>query len=216
MPSTKHCAAAPRRKRSGASKPRRAQREIAQISRRRSRIAIATALIASLLGMMAGWFWWQADNAKARAETMAGNARAGELATTAESIAEAFPDQGVLLALAARRLGQSAETDALLRAARSIFPYATALRGHEGSVSGAQFSPDGTTVVTASADKTARLWRCDVCAPVDDAMVQALRRWVGRPLDNDERLRFGLTDAMPASRSPARIPDRPPASAPPR
>ncbi|SFO22001.1 WD domain-containing protein, G-beta repeat-containing protein, partial [Nitrosospira briensis] len=32
------------------------------------------------------------------------------------------------------------------------------LRGHEGSIVDSQFSPDGKTVVTASADETARLW----------------------------------------------------------
>jgi len=31
-------------------------------------------------------------------------------------------------------------------------------RGHDGAVSSAAFSPDGTRVVTSSADKTARLW----------------------------------------------------------
>ena len=32
------------------------------------------------------------------------------------------------------------------------------LRGHEYQVNSAVFSPDGTRVVTASADKTARIW----------------------------------------------------------
>jgi WD40 repeat protein len=32
------------------------------------------------------------------------------------------------------------------------------LSGHEGSVFSAEFSPDGTRIVTASADKTARIW----------------------------------------------------------
>jgi WD40 repeat protein len=32
------------------------------------------------------------------------------------------------------------------------------LRGHEGPVIGAAFSPDGSRVVTASPDKTARIW----------------------------------------------------------
>jgi WD40 repeat protein len=32
------------------------------------------------------------------------------------------------------------------------------LNGHEGAVSSAAFSPDGSRIVTASYDKTARLW----------------------------------------------------------
>jgi WD40 repeat protein len=32
------------------------------------------------------------------------------------------------------------------------------LRGHEGEVNGAAFSPDGSQVVTGSDDKTARIW----------------------------------------------------------
>jgi WD40 repeat protein len=33
-----------------------------------------------------------------------------------------------------------------------------ALRGHDGSVNSAAFSPDGSRIVTASADNTARVW----------------------------------------------------------
>ena len=32
------------------------------------------------------------------------------------------------------------------------------LKGHEGPVRSASFSPDGGRIVTASSDKTARLW----------------------------------------------------------
>src|SRR5262249_4240089 len=34
-------------------------------------------------------------------------------------------------------------------------------RGHEGGVSSAAFSPDGQRIVTASQDKTARVWNAD-------------------------------------------------------
>lgn len=33
------------------------------------------------------------------------------------------------------------------------------LRGHDGSVTGAAFSPDGKRLVTGSADGTGRIWR---------------------------------------------------------
>jgi WD40 repeat protein len=35
------------------------------------------------------------------------------------------------------------------------------LKGHQGFVQSAGFSPDGTRVVTASTDMTARVWRAD-------------------------------------------------------
>ena len=35
------------------------------------------------------------------------------------------------------------------------------LRGHEGEVRGAAFSPDGERVMTASREKTARLWSAE-------------------------------------------------------
>ncbi len=38
------------------------------------------------------------------------------------------------------------------------FPPLFALQGHAGSVSEAEFSPDGTRIVTASKDRTARVW----------------------------------------------------------
>ena len=37
----------------------------------------------------------------------------------------------------------------------------TILRGHEGDVQSAAFSPDGTRIVTASVDETARIWDAD-------------------------------------------------------
>ncbi len=72
------------------------------------------------------------------------------------------------------------------------------LRGHEGAVTSAEFAPDGKTVVTASGsilggDKTARLWRCVVCRPIDEIAAK-LRKTIGRDLTDDERRRYGVAD----------------------
>jgi len=70
------------------------------------------------------------------------------------------------------------------------------LRGHEDPVYTAQFAPDGHTVVTAgSNDRTAHLWRCDVCRPVDEIAAQ-LKKAIGRDLTDEERRRFGVPKSL--------------------
>ncbi|WP_139176920.1 hypothetical protein [Nitrosospira multiformis] len=54
-------------------------------------------------------------------------------------------------------------------------------------------SPDGKTVVTTSNDRTARMWQCVVCWPVDEVAAE-LTKTIGRELSEEEQRWFGLKD----------------------
>jgi WD40 repeat protein len=93
-----------------------------------------------------------------QAQALARNAVASEFESTAESLVKELPDQCLLLALTARRIASAPKADAILRAASYLYAYNAILRGHEGPVVSARFSPDCKTVLTAGRDRTARLW----------------------------------------------------------
>jgi len=57
----------------------------------------------------------------------------------------------------------------------------------------AQFSPDGLSIVTASWDKTARVWSCKACGPIEEIATE-LKRRVDRDFTDEERRRFGVPD----------------------
>ena len=52
----------------------------------------------------------------------------------------------------------------------------TLLRGHTSEVASAAFSPDGTRVVTASQDGTARIYACELCGSLNDLIALARTR----------------------------------------
>ncbi|MEO7851356.1 MAG: WD40 repeat domain-containing protein, partial [Rubrivivax sp.] len=151
---------------------------MAQVNRRRSRIAVAGGLAALVFGIVAALSWYQARQALGRANALAATAQAGELATIAESLGNDFPDQSLLLALQARRVDPVPKANALLRAAHAAYPYRVVLRGHEGGVTSLQVFADGKTVLTASEDGTVRLW--DAASGKE---LRALRGHEGEVLD---------------------------------
>ncbi len=68
-------------------------------------------------------------------------------------------------------------------------------RGYRGSATHAAFSPDGSRIVTASLDKTARLWPN---YPTSQSPIDCARCIVPRQLTDDERERFFLEPESPS------------------
>jgi WD40 repeat protein len=65
----------------------------------------------------------------------------------------------------------------------------TQLFGHTGAVLTVDFSPAGSSIVSGSEDQTVRIWRCEVCAPIDELLDLARERAL-RDLTPAERARF--------------------------
>jgi WD40 repeat protein/class 3 adenylate cyclase len=63
------------------------------------------------------------------------------------------------------------------------------LFGHQGAVVPVDFSPDGSSIVSGGVDRSVRIWRCEVCAPMDEVLRLARSR-VLRELTPAERARF--------------------------
>jgi WD40 repeat protein len=126
--------------------------QAAGVIRRKSRFISFVALAAVVLGVFALFFQFEARK-------LAKEARAGELAVTADNLRHDQPELSALLALEARRLDpRSPLANALLRSAVATERPRITFRGHEGAVTSARFSADGKRIVTASVDGTARLW----------------------------------------------------------
>ena len=106
---------------------------------------------------------------------------AGRLASEAEVLLQKGGDHvptGVLLAVEAMSRYPSAKADGVLRQGlHALLPPVTAL-DQEGPVHRAAFSPDGTQVVTAGGDETARVFEVSSGRPIaaieHDAAVQAV------------------------------------------
>ncbi|HEX9941447.1 MAG TPA: CHAT domain-containing protein, partial [Thermoanaerobaculia bacterium] len=133
------------------------RREQQRRAQRRRILQIGAAVAVLVIMVAAGVAWWQRDaalEAKQKAQDIARVAVAGELLET-------DPTRAVLVLL---EVAKPDETAYAARRMRELLerPLSEAiLRGHEREVLSAAFSPDGTRVLTASRDGTARVWAAD-------------------------------------------------------
>ncbi|WP_287240553.1 WD40 repeat domain-containing protein [Mesorhizobium sp.] len=109
-----------------------------------------------------------ASKEQAKAEASAHKATANETLSLAAlsriARSEGFPALALKLAVAAWPRAGEQHRPAMRRTVASLveaspdFHERLSLRGHEDAVASAAFSPDGTRIVTASWDRTARVW----------------------------------------------------------
>ncbi len=104
-----------------------------------------------------------AEAASLEAQTQSHISLVRELASRAINLLERNVDLGLLLAIEAVKRSEQLnepiqEAQITLYRAMEVANFAHTLRGHQDLVYQATFSPDGQKIVTASRDKTARIW----------------------------------------------------------
>jgi WD40 repeat protein len=125
--------------------------------RRRRKLRIGAAVAATAIAASAGVAWWQrgaAIESERKTQDVARVAIAGDLL-------EQDPTRAALVLLEVAKPDEAVSALSRLREVVETRLAEVILRGHEGSVGSAAFSPDGRRIVTASADRTARVWPVD-------------------------------------------------------
>ena len=141
------------------------ERERRTVEKRHRRLAVVTACaLLALAAMTAVAIYALSQRSEARKSARAAraserSARSRELGALAQTQLETDPLRSVALALQAARLDPTSEAEDTLRAALVNSRVRRILRAGRGPANAAAYSPDGSKVVTASADGTARVFR---------------------------------------------------------
>jgi len=162
-----------------------AQRQVAGRTRAGLVAALLLALAACAFGIVAWTEKQTADQKTQEAAARGAEARNNQtaaLAALSNATVDVSPSRAAKLALAAwpRSLAdQTPKLEVTMTALGAAVPQLREreiFRGHDGAVWSAAFSPDGTRIVTASVDKTARLW--DAATGKQIAVLRGHDDWV--------------------------------------
>jgi WD40 repeat protein len=138
---------------------RELDRQRSESEKRHRRLLRLTALATVAVLVMAGVTIF-ALTQRSQARSQARLARARELAATAVSQLQVDPERSLALAIESARLKRTREAEDVLRQAL-IAGHERAILPSDAPVRTVSFSPDGSQVLTASDDGTARIWRTD-------------------------------------------------------
>ncbi|HEV2702378.1 MAG TPA: protein kinase [Steroidobacteraceae bacterium] len=129
------------------------------VRRHRLGIATATLLVATLAGGLAATGYEARLAAAQRDQALQAQRQLLTQAAAARlNLGDSSGATGIMTAVLAQHAGDTPEALNVFEAARAADSAVLALAGHEATVNYASFSPDGTRVVTASKDHTARIW----------------------------------------------------------
>jgi WD40 repeat protein len=152
---------------------RKREKELEEKNRKLRRNRNIIVSITMLLIVLTGLTWYAFDRKaaadkqktiaqkqKAIAKKQAKRARSNELAVHSQMQSDKDPTLGFRLAEQAYRTDETNPHayGALLKTFYSDSPFYRAVFKHDDNVNSAEFSPDGKHIVTASKDKTAKLW----------------------------------------------------------
>lgn len=138
-----------------------------RLARRRIRIKRAAVCLMALLAVAASIAAWVASHRQREAEYQATQALQAQLRLLTQAAAERLKDGDIAYArsLILEVLRYESATSGADAAAINVFqeiratdPVLAILSGHDGGVARSGYSPDGTRIVTASFDKTVRIW----------------------------------------------------------
>jgi len=133
------------------------EKRLAQARQRVARLRFGVAALALLLvGVVALAVWARSEQQRALSAQLINRSR--EIAASALFQLDFDPDLSLLLAMEAIKLAETEQAKYALRESLIESRVRTVMRGHDKDVLTAAFSSDGKLAVTASSDKTARVW----------------------------------------------------------